>query len=153
MEIQCKQCRSVLSVQQPDAGNDLGFECENCGCKMPLRTTLGGTSILSRDDNGLHVFGLPTDFNSDKTDEVWIWEPEWLDRICDKNEPPLQGSLLYDTDSIPSPPTDRNGRPINSKTGQIVYYRKQLAELEKQERYEECAQVRDRLNEIYRTEG
>ena len=113
---------------------------------MSLRTTLGGTSILSL------VSGTQTPTNELYTrDEVVFPSGGIASTITgdELQEPIIPKRVLYGVGSISADePRDRNGLPINSKTGQIVYYRKQLAELEKQERYEECAKVRDRLNEL-----
>lgn len=129
MEIQCKQCRSLIVVGHPEFGVVHQIKCGKCGCDMGLIVTNSGTAILSL------TIGTKSDDNS------------LVDITNDANSPRLN-RVLYSVSSIPAPPTDRNGWPINSKTGQIVFYRKQLSELEKQERYEDCAKVRDKLNEL-----
>ena len=133
MEIQCKQCKSDLRVQQPDAGKDLVFECENCGCEMSLHTTLGGTSILSL------VKGAQTMSNDLRVADEVVFPQGGIMNITTgmESQEPVIYKFTY----------DKFGYSL-SKTGQIVALRKHLAELEKQERYEDCAKVRDKLNEL-----
>ena len=126
MKVRCKACRSIVFVCAAPEGYGTDFICRECKCPMRLDSFSNGLFVLSRPNDPLEdVF--------DSSGAVFA-EDIFVKRIDQFNWCP----------GIP------NGTDPN-KPNRVEILKMRLREFETQERYEDCAEIRNELLRISQT--
>lgn len=165
MQFSCPRCQKLVTVDQPLPGQARVLD-HGCGCRISYGTTLDGTFLVSR-----HVepppnpwYGKPPDLTgifrvpADQEDTVdnreyilgkapndWGKIGEYDNSLLDK----FWGSEIVKKskiDRILFNASDENPRLGTSE--KIDYLSVALAEYQQAEKYEECARLRDRIQEL-----